>query len=54
MNQITHCPECGLPDAVLAIEGERSCLFECACGHAFERADQPSSSPSRTARKLGS
>ena len=40
MTAISHCPRCGQPDAVLAIRGERSSLFECRCGFAFER-DRP-------------
>ena len=44
MNTKMHCPECGLPDAHLAIEGERSCLFECSCGHSFE-LDRPMVEP---------
>jgi len=34
----THCNQCGLPTAVLAIRGELSSQFVCrTCGHSFDR-----------------
>ena len=34
------CPSCGLKTAWLVVRGEVSSLFECKCGHSFER-DKP-------------
>lgn len=40
MPPLTHCPECGIRTARLVIRGELQSLYECRCGHAFER-DHP-------------
>lgn len=40
MNTISHCPACGERTAVRTVVCELSSLYECRCGHAFER-DHP-------------
>ena len=45
MNQTTHCPECGLRTAIKVVEGELSALYECRCGHSFERDTPPADRP---------